>query len=57
MFWLPDKIWIIGPIEPGLEEALLPANDRGSTGLQPKLNGVEGGSPSASIRMSLVRKT
>ena len=28
-------------IEPGLEEALLPANDRGSTGLQPALNSVE----------------
>jgi hypothetical protein len=34
----------VQPIEPGLEEALLPANDRGSTGLQPALNGVEGGS-------------
>ena len=34
----------IQPIEPGLEEALLPANDRGSTGLQPALDGVEGGS-------------
>ena len=34
----------VEPIEPGFEEALLPADDRGSTGLQPALNGVEGGS-------------
>jgi hypothetical protein len=34
----------IEPVEPGLEKALLPADDRGSTGLQPALNGVEGSS-------------
>jgi len=34
----------IEPIESGLEEALLPADDGGSTGLQPALNGIEGGS-------------
>ena len=32
----------IEPIEPGLEEALLPANDGGSSGLQPALDGAEG---------------
>jgi hypothetical protein len=34
----------IEPIESGLEEALLPADDGGSTGLQHTLDGVEGGS-------------
>jgi len=33
----------VEPVEPGFEEALLPADDGGSTGLQPTLNGVEGG--------------
>ena len=32
----------IEPIESGLEEALLPTDDGGSTGLQPTLDGVEG---------------
>jgi len=34
----------IEPVKPRFEEALLPADDRGSTGLQPALNGIEGGS-------------
>jgi hypothetical protein len=34
----------VQPIESGFEEALLLANDGGSSGLQPALNGVEGGS-------------
>ena len=34
----------IEPIESGLEEALFPADDGGSTGLQHTLDGVEGGS-------------
>ena len=34
----------VEPVEPGFEEALLPADDRGSAGLQPALNGVEGSS-------------
>lgn len=34
----------IEPVEPGFEEALLPADDGGSTALQPALNGVEGSS-------------
>src|SRR6202030_852254 len=34
----------IEPVETGFEEALLPADDRGSTGLQPALNGIERGS-------------
>src|SRR5258708_22910564 len=34
----------VEPVEPRFEETLLPADDRGSTGLQPALNGVEGGS-------------
>src|ERR1700757_3536578 len=34
----------IEPVEPAFEEALLPADDRGSTGLQPALNDVEGSS-------------
>jgi len=46
----------IQPIEPECEEALFPADDGGSTGLQPAFNRVEG-APSASIRMSLARKT
>jgi hypothetical protein len=33
----------IQPIEPEFEEALLPADDGGSTGLQPAFNRVEGG--------------
>jgi hypothetical protein len=32
----------VEPVESGFEEALLPADDGGSTGLQPALNGVEG---------------
>ena len=34
----------VEPVEPRFQEALLPADNRGSTGLQPALNGVEGGS-------------
>jgi hypothetical protein len=34
----------IEPIESGLEEALLPADNGGSTGLQHTLDGAEGGS-------------
>src|SRR5215471_263180 len=34
----------VQPIEPEFEKALLPANDGGSTGLQPTLDGGEGGS-------------
>src|SRR5262249_61248509 len=34
----------VEPLQPRFEEALLPADDRGSTGLQPARNGVEGGS-------------
>src|ERR1700747_3668747 len=34
----------VEPVESRFEEALLPADDRGSTGLQPALNGVKGGS-------------
>jgi len=34
----------VQPIESGFEEALLPADDGGSTGLQPALNGVKGDS-------------
>jgi len=33
----------VEPVEPRFEEALLPADDGGSTGLQPALNGIEGG--------------
>src|SRR6202030_3407550 len=34
----------VEPVEPRFQEALLPADDRGSTGLQPALYGAEGGS-------------
>src|SRR5260370_1137225 len=34
----------VEPVEPRFQEALLPADDRGSTGLQPALNGVEAAS-------------
>jgi hypothetical protein len=34
----------IEPIDPGFEKALLPADDRGSSGLQPAFDGVEGSS-------------
>jgi hypothetical protein len=46
----------VEPVEPGFQEALLPADDRGSTGLQPALMVLKD-APSASIKMSLARKT
>jgi hypothetical protein len=46
----------VEPVEPRFEEALLPADDGGSHGLQPALNGIEGDSFS-SIKMSLARET
>jgi hypothetical protein len=47
----------IESIEPELKETLFPADDGGSTGLQPLFDGVAGEVPSTSIRISLARKT
>ena len=46
----------IEPVEPGLEEALLPADDGGSLVCSLRLMVLKE-APSASIRMSLARKT